>query len=74
MQKSLQNAFLDAARHERIPVTVFLVNGVRMTAVVKGHDPFVVVLDVGGHQQMVYKHAISTMIPETTLDVRIEDA
>lgn len=74
MQKSLQDAFLNAARRKQIPVTVFLVNGVRMTAVIKAYDPFVVVLDVGGSQQMVYKHAISTMIPETALDILSEDA
>ena len=74
MQKSLQDAFLNAARRERTPVTVFLVNGVRMTAIIKAYDPFVVVLDVGGSQQMVYKHAISTMIPETALDILSEDA
>ena len=45
-----------------------------MTAIIKAYDPFVVVLDVGGSQQMVYKHAISTMIPETALDILSEDA
>jgi len=74
MQKSLQDAFLNAARRERTPVKVFLVTGVRMTAIIKAYDPFVVVLDVGGSQQMVYKHAISTMIPETALDILSEDA
>lgn len=66
-RKNLQDAFLCEVRRERIPVTIYTINGVRMTAIVKGYDPFVVILDVDGSQQMIYKHAISTIIPKFRL-------
>ena len=65
MQKriDLQEQFLDQARRERTGLTVFLMNGVQMRGVVTGYDDFTVVLDCEGKQELVYKHAISTMIP-----------
>ena len=58
---NLQDIFLNNARKERIPVTIFLVNGVQLKGIVKGFDSFTVVLDSDGKQQLVYKHAISTV-------------
>ncbi|MGG5461656.1 RNA chaperone Hfq [Clostridium sp. B9] len=60
---NLQDIFLNNARKERIPVTVFLVNGVQLKGIVKGFDSFTVVLDSDGKQQLVYKHAMSTVSP-----------
>lgn len=65
MQKTmnLQDAFLAVARKERLPLTVFLMNGFQMRGIVTGYDSFTVVLDCEGKQELVYKHAISTIIP-----------
>ena len=62
---NLQDAFLNQVRRERQRITLFLVNGVKMGGVVRGFDSFVVVLEERGLQQVIYKHAISTMIPTT---------
>lgn len=65
MQKktNLQELFLLRARQERLSVTVFLMNGFQMRGTVTGYDAFVVVLDTDGRQQLIYKHAISTIVP-----------
>ena len=69
MQKTqnLQDTFLNQARRERIMVTVFLVNGFQLRGVVRGFDSFVVFVDSDGRQQMIYKHAISTIAPARNL-------
>ena len=65
MQKSqnLQDAFLNQARKDRLTVTMFLMNGFQLHGVVKAFDGFTVVLDSEGKQQLIYKHAISTVVP-----------
>ena len=65
MQKSnnLQEIFLTKARRNRLNVTVFLVNGFQMRGVIAGFDAFTVVLITEGRQQVIYKHAISTIAP-----------
>ena len=65
MQKTinLQDGFLNGVRRDKTPLTVFLVNGFQLRGVVRGFDSFVVLLDSEGKQQMIYKHAISTMVP-----------
>ena len=60
---NLQDIFLNGARKNRIPVTVFLTNGFQIKGNVKGFDSFTVILDSDGKQMMVYKHAISTITP-----------
>lgn len=60
---NLQDAFLASARRDETPVTVFLMNGFQMRGVITGFDAFVVVLEGDGKQQVVYKHAISTITP-----------
>ena len=60
---TLQDAFLNETRKEHQLVTVFLMNGFQMKGVVTGFDPFVVCLVSEGKQQMIYKHAISTIVP-----------
>ena len=64
MQKTqnLQDAFLNYIRREKIPVTLFL-NGFQLRGVVRSFDSFVVLIDADGRQQMIYKHAISTVAP-----------
>ena len=65
MQKEtgLQDIFLRRASRERSQLTVFLMNGFQMKGVVTGFDSFVVCLVSEGRQQMIYKHAISTVVP-----------
>ncbi|MEA4912071.1 MAG: RNA chaperone Hfq [Oscillospiraceae bacterium] len=60
---NLQDVFLNQARKEKIPVTIYLTNGFQFRGIVKGFDSFTVVLDSEGRQNLVYKHAISTITP-----------
>jgi host factor-I protein len=60
---NLQDTFLNQIRRDNIPVTIYLVNGFQLKGLVRGFDNFTVVLDFEGKQQMVYKHAISTIMP-----------
>jgi host factor-I protein len=66
-QLNLQDAILNEVRKEKIPVTLFLMNGFQLRGVITGFDSFVVVLVTDGKQQMIYKHAISTLAPIRTL-------
>lgn len=61
--QNLQDAFLNQVRKEKTPVTVFLVNGVKLQGVITWFDNFCVLLRRDGHSQLVYKHAISTVMP-----------
>ncbi|MBQ3481538.1 MAG: RNA chaperone Hfq [Oscillospiraceae bacterium] len=65
MQKTqnLQDMFLNQARKEKLAVTMFLMNGFQLRGVIRGFDGFTVILDSDGRQQMIYKHAISTVVP-----------
>ena len=65
----LQNLFLARARRAQEPVTMFLMNGFQMRGKITGFDPFVVVLDTEGKQQIIYKHAISTVVPNQPIDL-----
>lgn len=69
MQKTanLQDVFLNRVRKDKLPVTMFLMNGFQLRGTVTGFDSFVVVLDSEGKQQMIYKHAISTIVPAKTV-------
>ena len=62
-QLVLQDAILAEVCRDRIPVTLFLMNGFQLRGTVTGYDSFVVVLVTDGKQQMIYKHAISTLAP-----------
>ena len=61
---NLQDIFLLRARREQVPVTMFLMNGFQMRGVITGFDAFVVILESDGKQQVIYKHAISTIAPQ----------
>ena len=67
---NLQDLFLLGARRARTPLTVFLVNGFQMRGTVTGYDSFLVILESDGKQQMIYKHAISTLVPLGAIDLR----
>ena len=60
---NLQETILRECRKEKVPVTLFLMNGFQLRGIVTGYDSFVVVLVSDGKQQMIYKHAISTLAP-----------
>ena len=60
---NLQDAILKEVRRDKVPVTLFLMNGFQLRGIVTGCDSFVVVLVSDGKQQMIYKHAISTLAP-----------
>jgi len=61
---NLQDSFLNLARRDNIPVTIFLVSGIQLKGSVKGFDNFTVILESQGRPwQMVYKHAIATIVP-----------
>ena len=60
---NLQDAILKECRREKAPVTLFLMNGFQLRGIITGFDSFVVVLVTDGKQQMIYKHAISTLAP-----------
>lgn len=60
---NLQEAILNEVRRDHVPVTLFLMNGFQLRGVITGFDSFVVVLVSDGKQQMIYKHAISTLAP-----------
>ena len=60
---NLQDAILKEVRREKIPLTLFLMNGFQLRGIVTGFDSFVVVLMAEGKQMMIYKHAISTLAP-----------
>ncbi len=62
-KNTLQQTFLNKIRKEKIPVTVFLVNGVKLEGIITWFDNFSVLLKRHDHQQLVYKHAISTIFP-----------
>ena len=71
MNKSLnlQDVFLNQARKEKILVTIFLMNGFQFKGIVKGFDSYIVILDCDGKQQVVYKHAISTVVPARNINI-----
>ncbi|KFB09995.1 MULTISPECIES: RNA chaperone Hfq [Nitratireductor] len=61
--QNLQDLFLNTVRKSKNPLTIFLINGVKLTGVVTSFDNFCVLLRRDGHSQLVYKHAISTIMP-----------
>jgi host factor-I protein len=61
--QNLQDLFLNSVRKSKNPLTIFLINGVKLTGVVTSFDNFCVLLRRDGHSQLVYKHAISTIMP-----------
>ncbi len=71
---NLQEAILNEVRRDHVPVTLFLMNGFQLRGVITGFDSFVVVLVSDGKQQMIYKHAISTLAPMKPLKSAVSTA
>lgn len=67
--QSLQDPFLNALRKERVPVSIFLVNGIKLQGQIDSFDQFVVLLK-NSVNQMVYKHAISTIVPARNIKIQ----
>jgi len=72
-QINLQDTFLNQLRKENQSITLFLINGFQLRGVVKGFDNFTVVMECDGKQQMVYKHAISTIVPAKAINLMQPD-
>lgn len=72
MANNLQDNYLNQLRKDKIPVVVYLTNGVRLKGLIKGFDSFVIVLKETA-QQLIYKHAVSTIVPERDVDLRFEE-
>lgn len=60
---NLQDTFLNQARTNKIPVNLYLTNGYQLKGYITGFDQFIIMLDIGSKQNVVYKHAISTIVP-----------
>lgn len=67
--QSVQDVFLNKVRKEKLPVTVFLVNGVKLQGIVTWFDNFCLLLRRDSHVQLIYKHAVSTIMPGGPLDL-----
>ena len=68
---NLQDLFLNNARKERVPVTIFLMNGVQIKGYVKGFDSYIVLLESENRQQnLIYKHAVSTIVPGKNINLQ----
>ncbi|MGV6800451.1 MAG: RNA chaperone Hfq [bacterium] len=72
-KQNLQDVFLNNVRKAKIPVTIFLVNGVKLQGLVTWFDNFCVLLKRDGQAQLVYKHAISTIMPTQAVNLYEED-
>lgn len=70
---NLQDNFLNHVRKENLAVVIYLVNGFQLRGLVKGFDNFTVIMENEGKQQMVYKHAISTISPVNTMQIMVAD-
>ena len=73
-QFTLQEAILSEVRRDKVPVTLFLMNGFQLRGTITGYDSFVVVLVTDGKQQMIYKHAIYTLAPIRPLKAAAQTA
>ncbi len=70
---NLQDNFLNQARKDNMQMTIFLVNGYQIKGAVRSFDNFTILLDVDGKQQLVYKHAVSTIVPFKNLTLNAGD-
>ena len=69
--QSLQDSYLNNLRKDKIPVVVYLTNGIRLRGIIKGFDNFVILLK-GTGPQLIYKHAVSTILPEREIELDAE--
>ena len=68
--QNLQDVFLNTARRQHISVTLFLVNGVKLQGLITWFDNYSILLKRDGHIQLIYKHAVSTIMPATAIDLQ----
>jgi len=68
---NLQDVFLNQVRKESSMITIFLVNGFQLKGTVKGFDNYTIVLDSDGRQQLIYKHAVSTISPNSPVNFNL---
>ena len=66
---NLQDSFLNHVRKENLTVTIYLVNGFQLRGLVRGFDNFTIIIENDGKQQLVYKHAVSTISPVTNITI-----
>ena len=69
MSQNVQNDFLGNIRDNKVSVTVFLVNGVKLQGIITGFDENALLLRRDGHTQLIYKHAVSTIMPAEAIDI-----
>lgn len=60
---NLQDVFLNQVRKEHVPITIYLINGYQLKGYVKGFDNYTIIMEMDGKQQLIYKHAVSTISP-----------
>ena len=68
--QNLQDVFLNTARRQHISVTLFLVNGVKLQGLITWFDNYSILLKRDGHIQLIYKHAVSTIMPAASIDLK----
>lgn len=71
--KNLQDMFINVARKEKIDVTIYLTNGVPLSGKVLSFDNFTILLEIDKKQNLIYKHAVSTIVPSRPLQYKIEE-
>jgi host factor-I protein len=69
---NLQDNYLNQLRKDKTPVVIYLTNGVRLKGIIKGFDNFVILLRENT-QSLIYKHAVSTIVPEREIEISLED-
>ena len=69
---NIQDVFLNSARKDNVPITIHLVNGFQLKGNIRSFDNFTIILDAMGKQQMIYKHAISTITPAKPVKYSVE--
>lgn len=73
MSQNVQDDFLNDIKKNKVSVTVFLINGVKLQGIITWFDSFSLLLRRDGHTQLIYKHAISTIMPSTAVDIEIPE-
>lgn len=73
MSQNVQDDFLNDIKKNKVSVTVFLVNGVKLQGLITWFDNFSLLLRRDGHTQLIYKHAISTIMPSTPVDIEVPE-
>jgi host factor-I protein len=69
---NIQDTYLNQLRKDKVPVVLYLTSGIRLKGVIKGFDSFVILLKEHVHS-LIYKHAISSIVPEKDIEIRFED-